>query len=142
MIDTPPALDIEPRTVTGVGLTVPIAKALTHIMLVHDGTSRDLTIESASAELTEAAAHLNDVILDRTLYTDELCTTIEEWRAAVRQLGGAFSTAAIASPDSPLTDDHKDDLRQLATRTWALLTLIDREITGLPLNHTDPGRQP
>ena len=50
-VETPPALQIEPRTDAGSGLALPLAKGLSHLWLVYEASAREwpLTVEQASA---------------------------------------------------------------------------------------------
>lgn len=142
MIRTPPALAIEPRTDAGTGLTVPIAKALAHFMLIHEAATREwpLTTEMANAELSEGVTHLGDVALGNELFTDTLINDVVEWMTATRATAGQFVAASISSPESMLDADQRETLQGLIRNTWSLLALVDRELTGR--DFPDPGRRP
>ena len=66
-VETPPALQIEPRTDAGSGLALPLAKGLSHLWLVYEASAREwpLTVEQAvgnGSEDPEARALLEGVL--------------------------------------------------------------------------------
>lgn len=143
----PAVLDvgITPRTQAGTGLSVPIAKALAHLWLVHEAVTRawPLTLEAASAEVGEAITHLRDLRLPETLLTDNLIEAVHNWSANLTPYGSELVAASLTDPEASLTDDQKNELRGIVRNTWTLLALVDREITGIesPAN-ADPGTMP
>ena len=59
-LELPPTFRLLADTEYGTGLALPIAKAMSHLMIVHEATHREwpLTSKAALAELREAAGHL------------------------------------------------------------------------------------
>jgi hypothetical protein len=131
------------RTESGVGLALPAAKALAHLMLVHEAVAHEwpITTESANAEIGEAVAHTRDLAIDENLITDELNVDIATWRTSITSLAANLTTANLADPDAPLTDVHQGEIEDAVRSTWNILALIDREITGLE-TQADPGNRP
>ena len=142
-VEAPPALQATPRTTSGTGLTVPIAKALAHLWLVHEATAREwpITAEQASAEIAEAVTHLRDIIYPEDLLTETLVSELATWNPTLTTFAATAAAEAVSSPEEPFSADHAEDLRSIVRGTWALLALIDREITGLELQ-ADPGSMP
>jgi hypothetical protein len=144
-VETPPALAIRPLTHAGAGLTVPIAKALAHLMLVNLAIEAEWGISAATAraEIGEAASHLQDLYFGNGLLTDDLRREIETWMVDVHEWHRDLSRRSIPEPDEGiLEEDDLVGLRTTITQTMALLALIDRELTGLPTTQADPGSRP
>ena len=143
-LDTPPAsLAIEPRTTSGSGLSVPVAKALAHLWLVNEAMGHEdwpFTNEAASAEISEAITHLRDIRYPTELLTETLVNELEAWTNALTPYAADLTSLALNQPDDSFGEPHRDDLQTLIRQTWTLLTLIDREITGIET--ADPGRTP
>ena len=130
-IETPAPL-VEPRTTAGTGLTLPIAKALAHLVLVREATIREWPLErdARDTELREAFEHIRDIIAPSDLLTFELFGKFDDWKQII--------TAELHQ----LSNYHfdLDQLKNLITRTWQLLAFIDKEIAGI--DNADPGSRP
>lgn len=142
-LDTPPVLNIRAITHAGRGLTLPIAKALAHLMVIHEAVSHgwEITRPTALAEMREAVEHLNDIYYGDALLTGEMEAELDEWSVNLRE-----TQSEIANQTAPetgaLSDGDKTLLQEIITQTWALLTVVDREITGLTTHQADPGQRP
>lgn len=139
----PPALAIEPRTDAGTGITVPIAKALSHLMLVHEASAREwpLTNEAAAAEVNEAVTHLRDIVIPRDLLTEDTAAGIAEWMDTLHPFGEDIRRDTSPIPDELFhTNAQRENLQAIVRQTWALLAVVDREITGV--TGADPGSRP
>lgn len=133
---------IAPTSELGTGLVLPIAKALTHLMAVHTAIDREwpLSASDAIAEIQDARDHIRAANVPEHLMTAEAVTTLAGWRAILED---RITTSPAASEDTPLADVISiAQLHDLAASTWQLLSLLDRELTGLSPTGTDPGRLP
>jgi hypothetical protein len=134
---------IEAATDQGTGLILPISKALTHIMSIYTATTREwpMTVADATAELDAASGHLRDAVIPAELMTDESVTAINGWIAHLNEQLNAVRNNT--NHEAQLAEAlNIDELKQIASNTWQLLTNLDRELTGLEPNNTDPGRLP
>lgn len=137
-----PALEIQALSPNGSGLALPVAKALAHMMTAHAACVREdwpITATQLRAELTEAVSHLNTLSLSHELFTEELAIEIQSWTDNVV---GVHRNFIVNDPEAAPHADQVAELQDLITLTWSLLTLIDREITGLPATQADPGLRP
>lgn len=142
-VEAPEALRIEARTDAGSGLALPLAKGLSHLWLVWEASSREwpLTMEQAAAEVAECVQHLTDINYPHDLLTQGLIGDIATWTASLSAYSRDLNTASARTPDDPFTAEQRAELQDIIRQTWSLISLIDREITGL--DHTaDPGRRP
>lgn len=132
----------------GTGLTLPIAKAIGHLHLAWtalDMQWADLTAEQLHAELVEANQHLAVALHPENLLTEQANTAITNHRTALGQRITELTRSITPNPDTKATDlpdDIKAQIREIIPATWALLTTLDRELTGLTEAQTDPGRMP
>lgn len=129
------------------GLLTPLLKAYGHIALAHAAITRRTaeedawapSIDAITAELAAATVHaallrLYDTPLD-TLLTE---TTRNEIRRWIDDLNGA--TTMITGDNH--WDSHRVSIEDIMTLMWQLTTRLDRELTGLNTNQSDPGRTP
>lgn len=134
---------IDATTEQGTGMILPIAKALTHVMTVYTAITREwpLSTGDALAELSDASAHLTDAVFPYDLMTEATAKAIDGW---IGQLNAeAVRPTTDATEETPLADAiNEEQLKKLATDTWQLLTILDRELTGLTTNQADPGLLP
>jgi hypothetical protein len=134
---------ITPRTERGTGFVLPVGKAIAHLLVVVNAITREwpMTIEEAAAELNETAEHLNDLNFNRDLISTDTNAAIDAWRDQIREALATVQANALSAPDGSLAE-VAPRLAQIATDTWTLLTVIDRELTGLSDAATDPGHRP
>ena len=134
---------IPATTENGSGLLIPITKAIGHIMAIHTALMREwpMTCAEAGAELHEAQSHLRNAVIPRELMTEDAITQIDLW---INDLQDRITTMrALLNLDDPLRESTEvEPLRAFATNSWQLLTHLDRELTGLEPNNTDPGQVP
>ena len=137
MTDTIPA-----TTDQGTGLILPVAKALTHVMIVHSAITRDwpLAPGDAVAELQDALTHMESATLPQQLMTDDAYDTITHWRDQIRVAINANTTITDETPLNEAVD--VDVIREIARQSWQMLTAMDREFTGLTPAQAEPGRLP
>lgn len=135
---------IEARTDRGSGLTLPLAKGISRLILVYNALGRDwpMTQEEAAQEITEANQLFGAIMLDERLLSTEARETLGEWIRSMADLRDELSTAARSTPEEPLVEATKAIIRTRANEAWSVLTRIDRELTGLRDDQTDPGRLP
>jgi Fic family protein len=122
---------------------VPTAKLYGHLATLEASIAREwpLTQEAAAAELTEAVAHLNDLVPNNNmLFTADLSNALEGWTSDLRDLSTVLTATSRETPEEPLTTEQRDTIRGRMLGTWDLLARIDREITGITA--ADPGLQP
>ena len=143
-VETPPSLQMEATTETGRGLLVPIAKALSHLMLMHSAIRREwpLSGDSARTEIAEAVRHLSDMVVPSDLISEELQLELTNWTTELSGSSTVLAAEVVTDPDAPLSEARVDTLRQLISNTWRLLALIDLELTGLRPADVDPGTLP
>lgn len=135
--------DAPPRTERGTGLSLPIAKALADLMVVIEAWHRDwpLSNRDAASQLDAAIEHYDDLRLPDTILSSTFLTEITDWVRDTRTLIAAARTELFMNEDL----DAKTllpDLRDAVERTWALLTALDHELTGMSPTLTDRGRTP
>jgi len=136
----------EPVTDRGTGVLIPAAKALGHLMLVHQAVANGwgLTNEQARAEIEEALVHANDLSSIADLVATETYTNILGWRAYLLEqltvLKAELSTAE--SLDAAVTPETLPAIQDIVQATWATLSAIDRDLTDLRNAEADPGRLP
>ncbi len=133
---------IPATTDEGTGLVLPIAKALTHVMTVYTAITREwpLSAEDAVAELEDAANHLRGLNIPHGLITTPTAEAIQGW---IGEIQTRASSPQLEGENPTLTETISiDELKLAATDTWQLLTQIDRELTGLNPQQTDPGGLP
>lgn len=129
-------------TEQGTGLVLPIAKAMSHVMTVYTAIAREwpLSARDAAAELEDAAEHLRSLHVPRGLMTSAAEQAVDGWIGELSTQTGAIR---ITDEDAALTETlDVEQLKQLATDTWQLITQLDRELTGLNPNQADPGQLP
>jgi len=138
----PAELAITSRTDQGLGISVPLAKILSHLMVVDSAITHEWPLTNAlvTTELREATNHLDGLVLPQTLITEELRLQIDQWRMemaeSIRVLIGEAREAGEDYDPKPAQESIRDVVRD----TMTLLTHVDREITGIP--NSDPGRMP
>lgn len=134
---------IPATTETGTGLILPIAKALNHIMSVYTAVTREwpMTTSEAIAEIDDAARHLQNLTIPRELMTEGSVEQIGDW---LLLLNNSLTEIRLSIPpdENIATSVNTAVIRLLASQTWSLITILDRELTGLEVNNTDPGRLP
>lgn len=133
---------IPATTENGTGLVLPAAKALAHVMLVHEAIGRGWAITTGDAvlDLEDAYNHIVDATIPDGLMTAEAAGAYHHW---AEELTGQLEALRQANDETPVAEAiNVDDLKQLAKNAWQLMTVLDRELTGLPIRDTDPGRIP
>ena len=140
----PAAATFRGETANGTGLALPLAKAHSHLMLIHEAHAREwpLSARAATAELREAASHLAGLTYPRTLITAELADELDAWQAALSAAVLELGEDAPTDETTPLSEANRAKIPDLVEKCWALLTLVDREITGLSPTEAEPGRLP
>lgn len=135
---------IEARTDRGSGLTLPLAKGISRLILVYNALGRDwpMNQEEAAQEITEANQLFGSILVDERLLSEEAKNILTEWIGSMQELRDELNTAAQATPEEPLVEATKALIRTRAGEAWSVLTIIDRELTGLSNDQTDPGRLP
>ena len=129
-----------PTTDRGTGISLPISKAVYHAMSIFTATQRNwpMTNEEAHHELTEALNHIGDIQDINNLISTEASEAITNWTDTLPALQTQF-------PDGntdPIDPSNIPAIRTMVTEAWGLLSLIDRELTGLTGAQSDPGRLP
>lgn len=135
---------IEARTDRGLGLTLPLAKGISRLILVFNALSRDwpITREEAAQEIAEANQHFANINLQENILSDVTFTELTDWRTSMQELGAELLAQSTSEPEEPLIEATKALIRTRAGEAWSILTLVDRELSGLPDDQTDPGRLP
>jgi len=138
------APDLIPATTDqGSGLLLPAMKAYSHIMTVYNAISREwpMATTDAMAELGDAADHLRTIKLPVGLMTQPTEDAVVNWIAEIT--GQIEGLEPPENDEAPLAEAiSADDLKRMATQSWQLATQLDRELTGLNPNDTDPGQLP
>lgn len=138
-------LGIEPRTERGTGLVLPVGKAIAHLHTVVNALARQwpITNEEAAAELAEVAEHIHDATAVEDLLSTTAFDALNEWKTNIATaLASARQTATAAPEDAAAESDIATTVAAIATQSWPMFTLLDRELTGLSNADTDPGRLP
>ena len=139
-------ISIPATTTTGSGTALMLAKAQSDLMIVHQAIVREwpMTLEQAVAQLGEAQEHLLAAALPEHLFTEETATAILNWRGAladrIEQMKTAIGEDQGEQPLSSYVDVTA--LQEQIAEFWSVFTIIDRELTGLPSNASDPGSRP
>lgn len=126
----------------GQGLALPVAKTLAHLMTVHNALTRDnwpMNALQARTEIGEAVSHLSTLSLNHALFTEDLKIELQSWTDNVT---AHFRNYTVHDPDAEPAEQQRQDLAAIIRLTWSLLSLIDREITGLPAFMAEPGMAP
>lgn len=134
---------IEATTEQGTGLILPIVKALTHIMAVHNAITHEwpMTTEDALAEIDDASRHMTTLMIPSELMTAESADEIERWISLLQ--ASLIELRGDVVADQNISDSHHTEvIKLLAKQTWQLITVLERELTGLRPADTDPGRLP
>jgi hypothetical protein len=128
----------------GSGLTLPLAKGISRLILVYNALGRNwpLTQEEAAQEIQEANQHFGGIIVDEHLLSESAIATLNEWRTSMTELGAELTASSRNTPEEQVVEATKALIRTRAGEAWSVLTLIDRELTGLTDAQTDPGRLP
>ena len=100
-------------------------------LLIHEAHAREwpLSARAATAELREAASHLAGLTYPRTLITAELADELDAWQAALSAAVLELGEDAPTDETTPLSEANRAKIPDLVEKCWALLTLVDREIT-------------
>lgn len=135
---------IEGRTEHGTGLVLPLAKGVSHLMLVYNAAHREwpMTVAEAAAEISEATEHFGEMQWPEGLMTDDTAHMLGDWRRRVIEVSTQLRSAVRENAEQTIVEFGDETIRQLAREAWTVLTLTDREITGLSDGDTDPGRTP
>ena len=135
---------ITPRTDRGSGLTLPLAKGISRLILVFNALGREwpLTQEEAAQELMEANQHFGAIIVDENLLSAEAIEALNTWKQDMQELGAEITSAARNTPEEQLVEATKTLIRTRASEAWTVLSIIDKELTGLRDDQIDPGRLP
>lgn len=137
-------MTIEATTDRGTGLILPIAKAMAHLVSLNNELSREEPInnQQVAAEIMESGEHFSDATVREELVSEAFRESYEAWKTRVQTLTQRATESAYDQNLEEIKAELKAEIKEACIESWSILTQLDREVTGLINEQTDPGRQP
>lgn len=128
----------------GTGVLLPLSKSLADLTYLQHALTRDwpVTRQDVQSALGAAYEHLGTDMAPLTrLMSDEAVTSVNGFIGNTTARLTELRRAGLA-PDEPIRETDKTTLKQIIEEHWALFTLLDRELLGLTILHSNPGTTP
>lgn len=132
-----------PTTVRGVGFLPCLVRATHKALHVVAAVSMEwpITAEQAKAELQLAMESLNTIQTLGKVLSDEATNHLNDWLVQTQSLSTLLGGLEAVDPEMNI-DTLTQPLKDYLTQTWALLSIMDKELLGLDDTQTDPGQRP
>lgn len=142
------SIPYNPTSDDGAGFLVPLFKAAhhLHVAVIASGKEWPITNEEVRSEIDHAISHAGQIGDGVEVLSTTMREHVADWIAQVTALRDDAHKLeqkdAQAQFTAAATNKLRDQLKSIATQTWALLSLFDIELLGYAPERTDAGRKP